>query len=107
MILNAASPDVMRGCLLWLAMTSGSYMNLHQLRHYSTTELITAGVDVRTVAGRLGHCGGGSTALRAYTAWVAESDQRAMRASSVRMPSPPISGLKMAQPPTDVLLQST
>ena len=26
-------------------------MNLHQLRHYSATELIAAGVDVRTVAG--------------------------------------------------------
>lgn len=30
-------------------------MHLHQLRHYSATELIGAGVDVRTVAGRLGH----------------------------------------------------
>jgi integrase len=29
-------------------------MNIHQLRHYSATELIASGVDVRTVAGRLG-----------------------------------------------------
>jgi hypothetical protein len=65
-------------------------MNLHQLRHYSATELITAGVDVRTVAGRLGHGGGGSTTLRAYTAWVAEADQKAMKSSGVRMPPPPI-----------------
>jgi integrase len=69
----------------------GWNMNLHQLRHYSATELIAAGVDVRTVAGRLGHGGGGSTTLRAYTAWVAEADQRAMRAPGVRMPIPPIS----------------
>jgi site-specific recombinase XerC len=68
----------------------GWSMNLHQLRHYSATELISAGVDVRTVAGRLGHGGGGSTTLRAYTAWVAEADQRAMKSSSVRMPTPPI-----------------
>ncbi|WP_218130031.1 tyrosine-type recombinase/integrase [Pseudonocardia oroxyli] len=27
----------------------------HKLRHYSATELIAAGVDPRTVAGRLGH----------------------------------------------------
>jgi integrase len=34
-------------------------MHIHQLRHYAATELIAAGVDVRTVAGRLGHGGGG------------------------------------------------
>ena len=28
---------------------------LHALRHYSATELVAAGVDLRTVAGRLGH----------------------------------------------------
>lgn len=38
-------------------------MNIHQLRHYSATELIAGGVDVRTVAGRLGHGGGGATTL--------------------------------------------
>ncbi|MGE3413398.1 MAG: tyrosine-type recombinase/integrase [Dehalococcoidia bacterium] len=65
-------------------------MHLHQLRHYSATELITAGVDIRTVAGRLGHGGGGSTTLRAYTAWVAEADQRAVKDFGVRMPVPPI-----------------
>jgi integrase len=34
---------------------------LHSLRHYSATELIAAGVDIRTVAGRLGHGSGGAT----------------------------------------------
>jgi len=52
-------------------------MHIHQLRHYSATELIAAGVDIRTVAGRLGHGGGGTTTLRVYSAWVAEADQRA------------------------------
>jgi integrase/DNA-binding transcriptional regulator YhcF (GntR family) len=66
-------------------------MNLHQLRHYSATELIAGGVDIRTVAGRLGHGGGGSTTLRAYTAWVAEADQRAMKIG-VRMPAQPTGG---------------
>ena len=40
----------------------------HKLRHYSATELIAGGVDVRTVAGRLGHGGGGTTTLRVYAA---------------------------------------
>jgi len=65
-------------------------MNLHQLRHNSATELITAGIDVRTVAGRLGHGGGGSTTLRAYTAWLSEADQRAMKTAGIRMPAAPI-----------------
>ncbi len=43
--------------------------HLHALRHYSATELLTAGVDLRTVAGRLGHGGGGATTLRVYAAW--------------------------------------
>lgn len=44
--------------------------HLHALRHYSATELPTAGVDLRTMAGRLGHAGGGATTLRVYAAWV-------------------------------------
>lgn len=65
-------------------------MNLHQLRHYWATELIAAGVDVRTVAGRLGHGGGGATTLRVYSAWVSEADQRAAGNLGGRMPKPPI-----------------
>ena len=61
---------------------------MHALRHYSATELIAAGVDVRTVAGRLGHGGGGATTLRVYAAWLSESDQRAAAALSRRLPRP-------------------
>lgn len=61
----------------------------HKLRHYSATELIAAGVDPRTVAGRLGHGGGGTTTLRTYTAWVSESDQRAARGLGAGMPQRP------------------
>lgn len=64
-------------------------MNIHQLRHYSATELISAGVDVTTVGGRLGHGGGGSTTLRFYSAWVSEADQRAAGTLSTRLPELP------------------
>jgi integrase len=67
----------------------GWSMHLHQLRHYSATELIAAGVDVRTVAGRLGHGGGGATTLRVYSAWVSEADQRAAQALTARLPELP------------------
>jgi hypothetical protein len=46
-------------------------------------------VDVRTVAGRLGHSGGGVTTLRTHAAWVSEADQRAAGEISARMPSRP------------------
>ena len=62
--------------------------HLHNQRHYSATELIAAGVDIPTVAGRLGH-GGGTTTLRVYTACVSESDQRAAQALFARLPSRP------------------
>lgn len=57
----------------------GIETTLHKLRHYSATELLRAGVDVRTIAGRLGHDGGGATTLRVYAVWSSEADQRAAR----------------------------
>jgi hypothetical protein len=65
-------------------------MNLHQLRHYSATELIAGGADIRTVAGRLGHGGGGTTMLKVYSAWRSEVDQRAAGTLGVPMPAPPV-----------------
>jgi DNA-binding transcriptional regulator YhcF (GntR family) len=64
--------------------------HLHHLRHYSATELIAAGVDVRTVAGRLGHAGGGTTTLRVYSPWVAEADQKAAGKFTGRIPKAPV-----------------
>jgi integrase len=65
--------------------------HLHALRHYSATALLTAGVDLRTVAGRLGHGGGGSTTLREYAAFVCESDRRAAEilGATLRRPAAP------------------
>jgi integrase len=62
----------------------------HKLRHYSATELIVAGVDIRTVAGRLGHAGGGTTTLKIYAAWVSEADQRAASTLMNRLPARPV-----------------
>lgn len=59
------------------------------LRHYSATELIAAGVDPRTVAGRMGHGGGGTTTLKTYTAWISEADQRAAKGLGAGMPQRP------------------
>jgi integrase len=74
-------------------MTAGLHLDthLHALRHYSATELIAAGVDVRTVAGRLGHGGGGATTLRVYAAWLAAADKTAANLLASRLPKPPSS----------------
>jgi len=72
---------------------------LKNLRHYSATELIAAGVDIRTVAGRLGHSGGGTTTLRVYAAFIAERDQRAAGDLSARMPARPRGTVAQGQNP--------
>jgi integrase len=82
-------PDSVSQRYAKLAGRLGIKTTIHKLRHYSATELISAGVDVRTVAGRLGHGGGGTTTLRVYTAWVSESDQRASATLFSRMPARP------------------
>lgn len=50
---------------------------LKNLRHFNATQLLAAGVDLRTTAGRLGHSDGGATTLRVYASWTKPADQRA------------------------------
>ncbi len=69
-----------------MAERLGIDTHIHALRHYSATELLTAGVDLRTVAGRLGHGGGGSTTLKVYAAWVAASNRKAAELLRSRLP---------------------
>jgi integrase len=66
----------------------GIVSHLHALRHYSATELLASGIDLRTLAGRLGHGGGGATTLRVYAAWVGEGDRRAAELLGRRMRRP-------------------
>jgi len=61
---------------------------IHALRHYSATELLAAGVDLRTVAGRLGHGSGGVTTLRTYAAWLEQADRRAAETIAQVIPKP-------------------
>lgn len=78
-------PDAISHRYTAMCRELGIETHLHALRHYSATELISAGVDIRTVAGRLGHGGGGTTTLRVYAAWVAESDKCAASVLASRM----------------------
>jgi integrase len=69
-----------------MAERLGINTHIHALRHYSATKLLSAGIDLRTVAGRLGHGGGGATTLRVYAAWVAASDRKAAEILGSQMP---------------------
>ena len=50
---------------------------LHDLRHFLVTQFIAAGVDVRTVSGRVGHRDGGRTTLRTYAHFQQAQDRAA------------------------------
>jgi hypothetical protein len=50
--------------------------SLKELRHYSATQLLSSDVDLRTMAGRLGHTEG-STTLPFYAQFVRPADQHA------------------------------
>jgi integrase len=71
------SPDGLTHRYTRMTASLGLDTHIHELRHYSATELLAAGVDLRTVAGRLGHAGGGVTTLRVYAAWVRSADEQA------------------------------
>ncbi|MEZ5247604.1 MAG: site-specific integrase [Acidimicrobiales bacterium] len=51
-------------------------VRLHDLRHFVATQLLGAGVDVRTVAGRLGHRNAATT-LNVYAHFLEQSDRAA------------------------------
>jgi integrase len=46
-------------------------------RHYTASQLLAGGFDLRNTAARLGHSGGGATTLRHYADPVPEVDRRA------------------------------
>jgi integrase len=69
-------PDSLGGAFRRLARQQGAELRFHDLRHFSATRLIGAGVDGRTVAGRLGHADA-STTLRVYAHALEQRDQAA------------------------------
>jgi hypothetical protein len=62
----------------------GIASSLKELRHYSATQLLSNGVDLRTVAGRLGHAEGATT-LRFYAQFARPADQHAASVVSVQL----------------------
>ena len=70
------NPDTMTHRYRRYARRVGIASSLKELRHYSATQLLAAGTDLNTVAGRLGHAEG-STTLKFYAQFTKPADQHA------------------------------
>jgi integrase len=71
------NPDWVTHKVTEIARTAGVALNIKALRHYSASQLLAGGIDLRNTAARLGHGGGGATTLRHYADPVSEVDRRA------------------------------
>ena len=70
-------PDVVSGrCRRVCQRLEIDAVRLHDLRHLHATQLLGAGVPVRTVSGRLGHANA-STTLNVYAHFLEASDRQA------------------------------
>lgn len=73
------SPDTVTHYVRGLSRRLKIPTHLHALRHFAATQMIGAGVDVRTVAGRLGHSDA-TTTLRVYSHVLPQRDREAAQA---------------------------
>ena len=70
-------PDTVTHWFRRVRAAAGVDCTLRSLRHYNATQMLAAGIDLRTAAGRLGHAGGGSMTLKVYAHRTRPADQRA------------------------------
>lgn len=71
------NPNWVTGKVAGVAAATGLKVNVKSLRHYSASQLLAGGIDLRNTAARLGHGSGGATTLRDYADPVTEVDRRA------------------------------
>ena len=76
---QAINPDTLTGGFRRCANRLGLKYHFHELRHFAATEMFGAGVDPRTVGGRLGHADASVTA-KTYAHMIAARDQEAAAA---------------------------
>lgn len=72
--LEPVRPDWLSKAFKRAANAAGVSTHLHSLRHFSATQAIASGFDVRTVAGRLGHADA-SVTLRTYSHVLEQKDR--------------------------------
>jgi integrase len=71
------NPDWVTHRVAEAAHAAGVELDIKGGRHYTASQLLAGGFDLRNTAARLGHSGGGATTLRHYADPVPEVDRRA------------------------------
>ncbi len=71
------NPDWATHKVALAAEAAGVKLDIKGGRHYTASQLLAGGFDLRNTAARLGHSGGGATTLRHYADPVPEVDRRA------------------------------
>jgi integrase len=71
------NPDWVTHRVADAADAAGVELDIEGGRHYTASQLLAGGFDLRNTAARLGHSGGGATTLRHYADPVPEVDRRA------------------------------
>jgi integrase len=71
------NPDWVTHQIAVAADSAGVKLDIKGGRHYTASQLLAGGFDLRNTAARLGHSGGGATTLRHYADPVPEVDRRA------------------------------
>ena len=71
------NPDWATHKIAAAADAAGVELDIKGGRHYTASQLLAGGFDLRNTAARLGHSGGGATTLRHYADPVPEVDRRA------------------------------
>jgi integrase len=71
------NPDWVSHRVAEIAAGAGVQLDIKGGRHYTASQLLAGGFDLRNTAARLGHSGGGATTLRHYADPVPEVDRRA------------------------------
>ncbi|MDQ1293069.1 MAG: integrase, partial [Actinomycetota bacterium] len=109
-------PDHFSHAYRALADVVGIEEPLKNLRHFNATQLLAAGVDLATTAGRLGHSDGGATTLKFYADWIPATDRKAaellasdldkIRAQAEGQQSPALTTLPRAQRPIAEVFES-
>lgn len=84
---TAWNPDWTTHQVTDLAAAIGLDIDIKSLRHYTATQLLAAGIDIRNTAARLGHSGGGATTLKVYAHPVQSVDQHAAELLATKLPS--------------------
>ena len=71
------NPDWATHSVAEASAAAGVELDIKGGRHYTASQLLAGGFDLRNTAARLGHSGGGATTLRHYADPVPEVDRRA------------------------------